>query len=515
MARLKDRRASPKSHSACRLFGMLSCEYRPELINSGYRKAVMDCDGIEGSIVYVKAPSSIIFLNEENGELGVTGDEMGWPCNTHVEPLTVKVNLGMEKSATMVLNDPNQASPRITSASATRRTKRGTLKVNLLILSGVLGKRLLHSRNWPLSTITGKGVMGAGLEASRAAMRRWMMLCVLSQSKRTMTGESLVKGSGGRGFGVGSKAVVAGLKFGFAVRAGVTGFGSGLGVENRERGVEEVFLLLTASNLGTGSASWWCVWPGWLLGFLGMGRINNARTIKVSNDGVVDVYDGIFNFSESDRSTKNDDSQDEDADFVVCDLVQHKGVGYGSRFSKGLEDVNRIGNVFVHVAYIDNRPQMVQMCDFKLKQERSELLSPTLGLNRFKDVEVSNVLKRSENNHGTYGNNIKIQRVVEEGRRSVKVDIWKWPRRKKTNGIYCHDKNSEWKFDICRWPKRKKETWRFLCRLKEECHAGCLGKKDLGHYWKDNSMCLLTEDVMNADIGVWSWWFWIDIEQTH
>nr|GFB07964.1 hypothetical protein [Tanacetum cinerariifolium] len=104
-------------------------------------------------------------------ELGVTGDEMGWPCNTHVDPLTVKVNLGMEKSVTIVPNDPNQASPRITSAPATGRTKRGTLK-----------------------------------------------------------------GSGGRGFGVGSKAVVAGVEFGFAMRAGVTGFGSGLGVENGERG---------------------------------------------------------------------------------------------------------------------------------------------------------------------------------------------------------------------------------------------------------------------------------------
>ncbi|GJX25242.1 hypothetical protein Tco_0231538, partial [Tanacetum coccineum] len=162
-------------------------------------------------------------------ELGVTGDEMGWPCNTHVEPLTVKVNLGMEKSATMVPNDPNQESPRITSALAIGRTKRGTLKVNLLISSGMLGKRLLYSRNWPLPAISGKGVMGAGLEASRAAMHGWMMLCVLPQSTRTVT-------VGGRGFGVGSKAVVAGVEFGFAVRAGLTGFGSGLGVENGGRG---------------------------------------------------------------------------------------------------------------------------------------------------------------------------------------------------------------------------------------------------------------------------------------
>ena len=129
-----------------------------------------------------------IFFIREWRELGVTGDEIGWPCNTHVEPLTVKVNLGMEKSATMVPNDPNQASPRITSAPATGRTNRGTLKVNLLISSCVVGNRLLHSRNWPLPTITGKGVMGVGLEASRAAMRGWMMLCVLPQSTRTVTG---------------------------------------------------------------------------------------------------------------------------------------------------------------------------------------------------------------------------------------------------------------------------------------------------------------------------------------
>nr|GEV09178.1 hypothetical protein [Tanacetum cinerariifolium] len=150
-------------------------------------------------------------------ELGVAGDEMGWPCNTHVEPLTVKVNLGMEKSATMVPNDPNQVSPRITSASTTKRTKRGTLKVNLLISSGVFGKRLLHSRNWLLPTIRGKGVMGAGLEVSRAVMRGWMTLCVLSQSTRMW----------GSDFGVGSKAVIAGVEFGFAVRAGACWMGVG------------------------------------------------------------------------------------------------------------------------------------------------------------------------------------------------------------------------------------------------------------------------------------------------
>nr|GEX55622.1 hypothetical protein [Tanacetum cinerariifolium] len=283
MARLKDRRASPEIHSARRLSGMLSCEYRPELINSGYRKAVTDCDDIEGLIVYTKAPMRItvrfdinwvgIMEKWDSMVVRARGWEAMWwikKCFILVEQGTdceivvlygigwgwgrrlmvvYQVNLGMEKSATMVPNDPNQTSPRIMSAPATRRTKRGTLKLNLFISSGVLEKRLLHSRNWPFSTITGKGVMGAGLEASRAAMRGWMMLNVLPQSTRTGVwlsvgsvlsrsknseagsgsvsagcslseiSESLVKGSVRRGFGVGSKAVIAGVEFGFAVRA--------------------------------------------------------------------------------------------------------------------------------------------------------------------------------------------------------------------------------------------------------------------------------------------------------
>ncbi|GKD65904.1 hypothetical protein Tco_1308012, partial [Tanacetum coccineum] len=87
------------------------------------------------------------------------------------------------------------------------------------------------------------------------------------------------------------------------------------------------------------------------------GMKNNASTMGVSKIGVVDVYDSMFNFSERDGSTnfnklvemyngKYDDNKEEDDDFVVCDLVQSKGVDvlgkdYGTGFIKGLEDVNR------------------------------------------------------------------------------------------------------------------------------------------------------------------------------
>nr|GEV78778.1 hypothetical protein [Tanacetum cinerariifolium] len=87
---------------------------------------------------------------------------------------------------------------------------------------------------------------------------------------------------------------------------------------------------------------------------------------------------------------KYDDNKEEDDDFVVCDLVQSKGVDvlgkdYGTGFIKGLEDDNRIGNVSVQAFYIDNHPQIVQMCDFKLEQERSESLFPTFGSNGLAD----------------------------------------------------------------------------------------------------------------------------------
>ncbi|GKD54457.1 hypothetical protein Tco_1287844 [Tanacetum coccineum] len=60
------------------------------------------------------------------------------------------------------------------------------------------------------------------------------------------------------------------------------------------------------------------------------GMKSNASTIGVSKIGVVDVYDGRFNFSERDGSTNfnklvemynglYEDNKVEDDDFVVCD----------------------------------------------------------------------------------------------------------------------------------------------------------------------------------------------------
>ncbi|GKE14157.1 hypothetical protein Tco_1421734 [Tanacetum coccineum] len=67
----------------------------------------------------------------------------------------------------------------------------------------------------------------------------------------------------------------------------------------------------------------------------------------------------------------------------------------------------------------------------------------------------------------------KAQHVDGEGRGGVKLNMW-WPRRK----------NKRVMFDIWKWPKRKKEV------------IGCLGKKELVHYWKVNSLCSLPEYVI-------------------
>ncbi|GKE07460.1 hypothetical protein Tco_1399478, partial [Tanacetum coccineum] len=78
------------------------------------------------------------------------------------------------------------------------------------------------------------------------------------------------------------------------------------------------------------------------------------------------------------------------------------------------------------------------------------------------------VFEGSANGYGTYSNSSKAQHVVGEGRGGVKLNMW-WPRRK----------NKRVMFDIWKWPKRIKEV------------IGCLGKKELVHYWKVNSLCSL------------------------
>ncbi|GKA98218.1 hypothetical protein Tco_0826112 [Tanacetum coccineum] len=80
------------------------------------------------------------------------------------------------------------------------------------------------------------------------------------------------------------------------------------------------------------------------------------------------------------------------------------------------------------------------------------------------------VFEESGNGYGTYSNSSKAQHVVGEGRGGVKLNMW-WQRRK----------NKHVMFDIWKWPKRIKEV------------IGCLGKKELVHYWKVNSLCSLPE----------------------
>ncbi|GJV11509.1 hypothetical protein Tco_1353050 [Tanacetum coccineum] len=249
------------------------------------------------------------------------------------------------------------------------------------------------------------------------------------------------------------------------------------------------------------------------------GMKNNASTMGVSKIVVVDVYDSMFNFSERYGSTdfnklvemyngKYDDNKEEDDDFVVCDLVQSKvvdvlGKDYGTGFIKGLEDVNRTGNVSVQAFYIDNHPQIVQMCDFKLEQERSESLFPTFGSNGLADnggickpklETLGQILQwlipnpnRIMTNSGgtdsydqtfTYGMEIEITMSGLNGYSLIvdleaakmnkvsfgllKFDIWKWPKRGKKKS-----KHGKWKFDVWIWPNRKKK-W------EETCYGVCL-----------------------------------------
>nr|GEV11253.1 hypothetical protein [Tanacetum cinerariifolium] len=53
----------------------------------------------------------------------------------------------------------------------------------------------------------------------------------------------------------------------------------------------------------------------------------------------------------------------------------------------------------------------------------------------------------------------------------LKLDIWKWPERKKLAGTKCKIKHGKWKFDIWKWPKRKRKgkMSRLFCWNEDMC----------------------------------------------
>lgn len=121
-------------------------------------------------------------------ELGEAEDANNSPFWTQGDPLKVNEIWGIEKSSRIGPSERSHARPKITSGPVTGDIKRGTWKVFLLSSSGVLGRRLLHSINCPLPTMTMNGVIGVELVVKWATMRDWMMLWVLPQSTRVITG---------------------------------------------------------------------------------------------------------------------------------------------------------------------------------------------------------------------------------------------------------------------------------------------------------------------------------------
>ncbi|GJS09445.1 hypothetical protein Tco_0366241 [Tanacetum coccineum] len=112
------------------------------------------------------------------------------------------------------------------------------------------------------------------------------------------------------------------------------------------------------------------------------------------------------------------------------------------------------------------------------KTDYPSAISDCLATLKSEEILVKNgwkkfVFEGSANGYGTYSNSSKAQHVAGEGRGGVKLNMW-WPRRK----------NKHVMFDIWKWPKRIKEV------------IGCLGKKELVHYWKVNSLCSLPEYVI-------------------
>nr|GFC30519.1 hypothetical protein [Tanacetum cinerariifolium] len=79
-------------------------------------------------------------------------------------------NWGIEKSARIGPNELSHVIPKITSAPCTGITNKGTVNWVLLISNGVAWKHDLHSRNWPLPTMTGNGVMAP---VTRTALGDW------------------------------------------------------------------------------------------------------------------------------------------------------------------------------------------------------------------------------------------------------------------------------------------------------------------------------------------------------
>nr|GEZ64860.1 hypothetical protein [Tanacetum cinerariifolium] len=68
------------------------------------------------------------------------------------------------------------------------KNKKGNVEGEFVDFEWCVGKEAIAFQELAVADHNGEGCNGCWFEGSRAAMRGWMMLCVLPQSTRTMTG---------------------------------------------------------------------------------------------------------------------------------------------------------------------------------------------------------------------------------------------------------------------------------------------------------------------------------------
>ncbi|GJX56286.1 hypothetical protein Tco_0286183 [Tanacetum coccineum] len=201
------------------------------------------------------------------------------------------------------------------------------------------------------------------------------------------------------------------------------------------------------------------------------GMKSNASTIGVSKIGVVDVYDGRFNFSKRDGSTNfnklvemynglYEDNKVEDDNFVVCDKFDIWN------WPKRKTIIDKEDDMVIE----DEEVMSLGILDYGVDGTKSN--ASTIGVSKIGVVDVYDGRFNFSERDGSTNFNKLVEMYngmcednkVEDDDFVVcdKFYIWKWPKRKTIIGTKCNLKYGRWKFDIWNWPKQNPSCYYYL-----------------------------------------------------
>ncbi|PWA99022.1 nucleobase-ascorbate transporter 7 [Artemisia annua] len=162
-------------------------------------------------------------------------------------------------------------------------------------------------------------------------------------------------------------------------------------------------------------------------------------------------YDVVIKLREKDA---NSDFHEEVKNREKCDGNQDRGKG---------KNANLVVCELVQLQ--DYLSETVLKCDFQMGQERSNSLFFTLGMNGLggnagtfgtEFQTLNEILQQSTQNSNILMANSEATRKNGGSLGHLKLDLCKWPKRKKVADTKCKFQHGKWEFDIWKWPNRKK-----------------------------------------------------------